>query len=474
MPPADATLAAATAHTAPLHPVRARVRGWGGGPGARVSLLWSEDADGVRRAIEHWRARAGAGLRAGAGGDNGAGVRPGAIARGMGRSYGDAAQLSNGLVLDTTRVKGFSLDPVRGTVTAGAGITLGELLHALVPEGWMVPVVPGTQHVTVGGAIAGDIHGKNHGVAGTFGSHVEALSLLTADSEMHDLFPEDELFAATLGGMGLTGVITRATVRLRAVSGPWLSVDSDRVQGLDDALAALLAPGGPHRVAWLDLLASRPGRGIVTRAEHVDSSRPGRATVRARATVPRRWPSGVLRPSTVRAFNELRFRGTPRRQRGHLKPIGSHLFPLDGLDAWPRLYGPAGFVQYQLVIPFAQDRVLHTVIDRLRRTRVPCYLAVLKDFGESGDAPLSFPIAGWTLALDFPRAAPGLDTLLDGFDELVAEAGGRVYLSKDARMRVDALEAMYPRLDEWRRVRDRADPERLWCSDLAERTGLLG
>ncbi len=474
MPPADATLTGPTVRPAPPHPVQARVRGWGGGAGARVSLLRPQDADGVRRAVEDWRARAGAGLRAGAGGDGGGDVRPGAIARGMGRSYGDAAQLNGGLVLDTTPLKGFSLDRAHETVNAEAGVTLGELLNALVPDGWMVPVVPGTQHVTVGGAIASDIHGKNHGAAGTFGSHVESLELLTAEGEVLNLFPENELFAATLGGMGLTGVITRATVRLRAVSGPWLAVDSDRVRGLDDALAALLATGGPHRVAWLDLLGSPSGRGIVTRAEHVDSSRPGRATVRARATVPRRWPSGVLRPGTVRAFNELRFRRAPVRQRGQLESIGSHLFPLDGLDAWPRLYGAAGFVQYQLVVPFAQDRVLHTVIERLRRTRVPCYLAVLKDFGEANDAPLSFPIPGWTLALDFPRAAPGLDALLDGFDELVAEAGGRVYLSKDARMRVDALEAMYPRLDEWRRVRERADPERLWRSDLARRTELLG
>jgi len=474
MPPADATLTGTIVRTAPLHPVQARVRGWGGGPGARVSLLRPQDTEGVRRAVEDWRASAGAGWRAGAGGEGGGGVRPGAIARGMGRSYGDAAQLNGGLVLDTTRLKGFSLDRAHGTVTAGAGVTLGELLNALVPEGWMVPVVPGTQHVTVGGAIASDIHGKNHGVAGTFGSHVETLDLVTAEGEVLDLFPEKELFAATLGGMGLTGVITRATVRLSAVSGPWLSVDSDRVRGLDDALAALLASGGPHRVAWLDLLGSPAGRGIVTRAEHVDAPRPGRPTVRARATVPRRWPSGVLRPSAVRAFNELRFRRAPVRQRGHLESIGSHLFPLDGLDAWPRLYGAAGFVQYQLVVPFAQEGVLHTVIERLRRTRVPCYLAVLKDFGESGDAPLSFPIAGWTLALDFPRIAPGLDALLDGFDELVAGAGGRVYLSKDARMGRATLEAMYPRLDEWRRVREKADPERLWRSDLAQRTGLLG
>jgi decaprenylphospho-beta-D-ribofuranose 2-oxidase len=222
---------------------------------------------------------------------------------------------------------------------------------------------------------------------------------------------------------------------------------------------------------------------VVTRAEHlaaadVPASVPGAAraaaTVPARATVPAWWPDGVLRPSAIRAFNELRFRAFARRRRGHIETIGAHMFPLDALVAWPRLYGRRGFVQYQLVVPFSGTRVLQTVIERLRRTRVPCFLAVLKDFGAANAAPLSFPIEGWTLALDLPRAAPGLEPLLDSFDELVAAAGGRVYLSKDARIRPAALEAMYPKLPAWRAERDRLDPDGLWRSDLALRTGLVG
>jgi decaprenylphospho-beta-D-ribofuranose 2-oxidase len=404
----------------------------------------------------------------------------GAIARGMGRSYGDAAQLEGGLVLQTTQLKRFELEPERGTVTAEAGVTIGELLDRVVPAGWMVPVVPGTQHVSVGGAIASDIHGKNHGTAGTFGTHVEALGLLSADGEMLELAPgvDDPLFAATLGGMGLTGVILWARIRLRPVSSPWLSVDADRVDSLEDALAALSAAGGPHRVAWLDLLSSRPARGVVTRAEHLAAAdapvgRHGSATVEGRATVPSGWPGGLLRPATVRVFNELRFRRSPRSERGLVQSIGEHMFPLDALAAWPRLYGRRGFVQYQLVVPYGAEGVLETVIELLRRSAVPCYLSVLKDFGEANSAPLSFPIAGWTLTLDLPRAAQGLDALLDRFDQLVAEAGGRVYLSKDARMRPDALAAMYPRLEEWREVRAGADPDQVWRSDLAERTGLV-
>jgi decaprenylphospho-beta-D-ribofuranose 2-oxidase len=443
-------------------PERTRLRGWGGGPGAAAWRLRPDRADAVSAALEAFRA---------------GGSWPGVLARGMGRSYGDAAQLGGGLVIETTRLKGFELDVERGTVTAAAGVTLGELLAQVVPAGWMVPVVPGTQHVSVGGAIAGDIHGKNHGSAGTFGRHVEAIGLLTASGSELSVDPADDAFQATLGGMGLTGMILWARIRLRPVTSPFLSVDTDRVDDLDGALAALSAPGGPHRVAWLDLLGRRPGRGVVTRAEHlpaadVPAGAHGTATVPARATVPSRWPGALLRPEAIRAFNELRFRRSPARGRGQVESIGAHMFPLDALDAWPRLYGRAGFVQYQLVVPYGAERVLEAVLDELRRASVPCYLAVLKDFGEANDAPLSFPLAGWTLALDLPRAAPGLRPALDTCDELVAQAGGRVYLSKDARLRPEALRAMYPRLEEWRRVRDGVDPDGIWCSDLALRTGL--
>lgn len=447
-----------------LRPEHARLRGWGGGTGATGWLVTPEGVQSLIAGLELYRARPGAWT--------------GALARGMGRSYGDAAQLGGGLVVETTRLRGCEVDADTGTVTAGAGVTLGELLRALVPGGWMVPVVPGTQHVSVGGAIASDIHGKNHGVAGTFGSHVSAMSLLTAAGEVVELSPDDDVFAATLGGMGLTGVIVSARIRLARVSSPFLAVDTDRVPDLAHALEVLRAPGGPHRVAWLDLLGSRVGRGVVTRADHVPGDAvpvgvSGGGTVTSRATVPSWWPSGLLRPATVGAFNEMHFRAAPARERGRIEPIGRHMFPLDALDAWPRLYGRHGFVQYQLAVPYGAEPTLEAVIGELRRASLPCYLAVLKDFGTAGGPPLSFPIAGWTLALDLPRAAPGLAGALDRCDALVAQAGGRVYLSKDARMRPDALRAMYPRLEEWRAVRDRIDPGGVWRSDLGIRTGLV-
>ena len=467
MPPIDVAVPRVDPGGPSLHPTR--LRGWGGGAGAPGWVLRPDRAEAMGAALELFRSRAG-----------GPGAWAGAIPRGMGRSYGDAAQLAYGLVLETVGLKGIELDPAQGTVTAGAGVTIGELLEQLVPAGWMVPVVPGTQHVSVGGAIASDIHGKNHGTAGTFGSHVHSLALLTSGGDVVELSrgPSEGLFEATLGGMGLTGAILWAKIRLAPVSSPFLSVDTDRVRDLEHALAVLGQPGGPYRVAWLDLLGSRPGRGIVTRAAHLpgaDLPRNARGgpTTRARMTVPVRWPRGVLRPSTVRAFNELRFRRAPASQRGRIESIGSHMFPLDGLDAWPRLYGPHGFLQYQLVVPYGSERVLDAVIAELRLARIPCYLAVLKDFGDANAAPLSFPLAGWTLALDLPRTVPGLVATLDRCDALVAQDGGRVYLSKDARVAPDALAAMYPRLEEWRAVRDRSDPEFVWRSDLALRTGLV-
>lgn len=401
----------------------------------------------------------------------------GAIPRGLGRSYGDAAQRTGGVAIDTTALRWLQLDPVSGQVAVGAGISLRQVLAAGAARGWIVPVVPGTQHVTVGGGIAGDIHGKNHGTLGTFGRHVLALGLLTADGEVRRLEPgqPEREFEATLGGMGLTGLIVWARLQLRRVTSTLLSVDTDRAEDLDQVLALLSSPGGEHRVAWLDLLGSPRPRGVVTRAAHAaEGELSSRLAVRsARATVPPGWPGGLLRPHSVRAFNELRFRASPRRERGRLEGFAAHMFPLDGLNAWPRLYGASGFVQYQFVVPRGQEPTIERVLDRIRQAGVPCYLAVLKDFGPAGEGLLSFPIEGWTLALDLPRAASGLLDVLRRCDELVAAAAGRVYLIKDARMDAAATEAMYPRLPEWRAVRDRLDPDGIWQSDLGLRTGLV-
>lgn len=452
----------------PSTPFAAAVCGWGGGPRAQVLRFVPRDADELRDLVCARSKR----------------FPRGAVARGAGRSYGDAAQCAAGSVIDTSRMKGIALDADAGLATVGAGVTIGELLSAAIDSGWTVPVVPGTQHVTIGGAIASDIHGKNHGSAGAFGAHVRALELLTATGDVLALAPgaDDGVFEATVGGMGLTGVILSAQIALRPVAGPFLAVDTDRASGLDEALALLDAPGGEHRVAWLDLLSSRSPRGVVTRARYARTETPpgrqrppasqlvGTAAVMA---VPTWWPGGILRPSIVRAHNELRYHRSPRSERGRLQPLGAHMFPLDVLDCWPRLYGSPGFVQYQFVVPRTEERTLALVIEQLRRGGIPCFLAVLKDLGPAGAGPLSFPIKGWTLALDLPRSASDLEKTLDACDQLVATAGGRVYLSKDSRMRAHTTAAMYPRLREWQATREAIDPDGLWRSDLAIRTGLV-
>lgn len=447
------------------HP--AVVSGWGRIGRATVSVVRPGDV-----AAAH---RVGAQLSTGL--DSG---RQGAITRGMGRSYGDAAQRHGGVVIDTGALTAFELDAERGSVRAQAGVTLGRLLGALAPTGWVLPVVPGTQHVSVGGAIAADIHGKNHAAAGTFGAHVDAVVLMTANGELRELTPsrDADLLRATIGGMGLTGVIVSATIRLRSLDSPLLSVDTDRAESLDDALAVLDGPGGEYRVAWLDLLTRGQVRGVVTRAAHLDTGprtggRRAPPAVDARFAVPARCPDGLLRPGLVRAYNAYRFHRTPRRRTAATESFGAHMFPLDGLAEWSRLYGPSGLVQYQFVVPKGREDVLQRVTDRIRGSAVPCYLAVLKDLGPGAEAPLSFPLAGWTLALDMPGDAPGLAPMLDRFDEWVVEAGGRIYLAKDGRVRRDVLAAMYPRAAEWREVRNRSDPDGVWASDLAIRTGLV-
>jgi decaprenylphospho-beta-D-ribofuranose 2-oxidase len=439
----------------------AALTGWGGGPPTSVWRWRPADPDALRAGLAS-RATPAAGV----------------IARGLGRSYGDAALRRDGLVVETRHLRQLALDAQTGVVTAGAGVTIGELLSATTRTGWIVPVVPGTQHVTVGGAIASDIHGKNHGSAGTFARHVRALGLLTARGEIRELQAGDRAFNATVGGMGLTGVVVWARIALRRVASPMLSVDTDRTVSLDGALELLSSPGGEHRVAWLDLLSRPEPRGVVTRAHHVDTGTVPltgeEATRKVRLTVPRGWPAGLLSRKTVRAFNEVRFYRSPHHERGRLEAFGIHMFPLDGVNAWPRLYGPQGLLQYQFAVPRGAEPAIRQVLKQLARADVPCFLAVLKDFGPAGAGLLSFPMVGWTLALDIPRAAPGLDPALERCDEVVAEAGGRVYLTKDARLRASTARAMYPRLAEWRTIRDELDPERVWCSDLGLRTGLVG
>ncbi|MET9799431.1 FAD-binding oxidoreductase [Streptomyces sp. NPDC006368] len=415
----------------------------------------------------------------------GCGAR-GGIARGLGRAYGDAAQNAGGAVLDMT-----SLDRVRridaeaGVVVCDAGVSLHRLMEVLLPLGWFVPVTPGTRYVTVGGAVGADIHGKNHHVSGSFTRHVHALDLLTADGGIRTVRPGDDLFDATAGGMGLTGVVLAATIGLLPVETSLMSVDTERATDLDDLMARLTATDHRHRysVAWIDLLArgAATGRAVMTRGDHAPydalPAGPRRDPLAFRTgqlpPAPRLVPEGLLNRSTVRAFNELWYRKAPRRPRtGQLQKISTFFHPLDGVPHWNRVYGRAGFVQYQFVVPYGQEDALRRIVRRISRRGCPSFLAVLKRFGEADPGWLSFPMPGWTLALDIPAGLPGLGAFLDALDEEVAGAGGRVYLAKDSRLRPDTLRAMYPRLPAFLALRAELDPRSVFTSDLARRLAL--
>jgi decaprenylphospho-beta-D-ribofuranose 2-oxidase len=409
------------------------------------------------------------------------------LARGLGRSYGDAAQCAGGVVLDATgldRIMASDLDA--GWVRVGAGISLDTLMKVLLPRGWFVPVSPGTRFVTVGGAIAADIHGKNHHGDGSFCRHVTRLSLATPTGR-HEVGPDSdpELFWATAGGMGLTGIVVDATLRLLPVETARMLVDTERSGDLDDCMAALSARDDDYRytVAWVDSLARgrHLGRSVITRGDHArlddlaPSDRPRALDFDTPSLppLPVTPPSGLLNPLTVAAFNEVWYRKAPRRRLGQVDSITSFFHPLDAVAGWNRVYGPRGFLQYQCAVPDAAAETIRSVLERTSAARAASFVTVLKRFGPGDPGPLSFPLAGWTLALDIPVGAPGLGPLLDDLDTLVVEAGGRVYLAKDSRLRPEMLEAMYPGLSRWRAVRQRVDPDGRLVSDLARRLGVV-
>lgn len=398
------------------------------------------------------------------------------IARGLGRAYGDSALAAQ--VMAMGPLDHFEwFDPATGLVRCAAGVSLDAMLRTFVPRGWFLPVTPGTRFVTVGGAIASDVHGKNHHVDGTFGQHVRALEILLGNGERVTASPSEnaDLFRATCGGMGLTGIILAATVQLKRVRSSDVIETTIKVPNLDSALEAFERHrDSTYSVAWIDCLARGAGlgRSLLMLGEHAPDGAleaPGKGAL----PVPFDLPAGLLNRASLKALNTLYYHRVRRRHSTRRIPYTPFFYPLDALSGWNRLYGKAGFVQYQFVLPRQAGAAgMREVLAVIAESGRGSFLAVLKTFGPANANFLSFPTEGYTLALDF-KAEPAVFALLDRLDAIVLGHGGRLYLTKDARMSADMFRRSYPHWQEFEQVRARWHAHGRFASTQSLRLGLL-
>lgn len=437
--------------------------GWGNYPRAACRVVSPAFTGDVARLVDH----------------------AGTLARGMGRSYGDACLNAQGVVIDTTGLDRFRhFDAARGVLTCEAGVTLADIIEQYAPQGWFPLITPGTKLVTVGGCIANDVHGKAHHVDGCFSQCVESFTILLADGRQVTASRDDnaDLFWANFGGMGLLGIILTATIRLRRIETTYFRQESFTARNLDEMIDLLdqTAETHPYQVAWIDSLArgDRLGRGVLTVGDHAAPDdlpntlrhSPLRlAPAKPSVKVPVTLPNMSLNPVTLRVLNRLleavQARGAP------IAHYDSFFYPLDILDEWNRGYGARGFTQYQFVVPLDDGRrVVRRLLEEISGSGFLPFLNVLKRLGPERGM-LSFPFAGYTYAIDFP-IQDGLAAFLQKLDAIVLDAGGRIYLGKDAFLSADTFAKMYPQLDKWRAIKATYDPDGVFTSDLGRRVGL--
>ncbi|MDT6941399.1 FAD-binding oxidoreductase [Brucella pseudogrignonensis] len=398
------------------------------------------------------------------------------LAFGNGRSYGDSCHNDTGLLVPMrSHNRIVSFDPHTGILEAESGALLSEIIQAVVRYGYFLPVTPGTRSVTLGGAIANDVHGKNHHLRGTFGSHVESLELLRSDG-VHYLCSSAEnaeLFASTIGGMGLTGLILNARIRLMPVGSLDVEERITPFKCLSEyfAIAEEADRDNEYAVAWVDQLARghAEGRGVLITGNHALNGNRTVKSAEARLGVPFDLPFSMLNKLSLTAFNTLYFHAKRRKQEPHLTGFAGFFYPLDGLRNWNRFYGPAGLYQHQSLIPFeAAEKTIPAMLTASRDAGQSSFLTVLKRFGDlHSPGLLSFPKPGYTLTMDFPNRGRKTRDLLDQLDKMTVEAGGRVNPYKDQRMSAETFKAGFP---EWQQLEDMRDAR--FCSDFWRRTAL--
>jgi len=407
------------------------------------------------------------------------------LARGLGRSYGDAGVNDGGGVIDCSRLnRMLSFDEQTGVLECEAGLSLAEILEAFVPRGFFLSVLPGTKFVTIGGAIANDVHGKNHHRDGTFGQFVESFELLTAQGDILKCSRETnrDVFWATLGGIGLTGVILTARIKLQPVESAYVLVDYLRTRNIDDTLAALGESDAQYKysVAWVDCLArgNSLGRSVLMRSNHATKNDlptscadPFRVKPKGSKAIPFNFPEFALNALTVRAFNTLYYAVHPNAS-GCVVGYDSYFCPLDSIRNWNRMYGKRGFAQYQATFPRKSRAGLVELLERVSTSSCASFLAVLKRLGPANPGLLSYPFEGYTIAFDIPMRED-LIPFLRSMDKILLDHGGRLYCAKDVAAQPETFAAMYPELDAFRAIKHRLDPVNLFTSTMARRLGIL-
>ncbi len=404
------------------------------------------------------------------------------ISRGSGRSYGDSAQISNSSVIDLSNFKTIIVNKSTRLVRVGAGVVIEELLNVIIPQGFFLPITPGTRKITIGGAIAADVHGKNHRIDGSFGNYIHSILLVDGKGNLRRLSPLDKnkservKFWATIGGMGLTGVIIEAKIRLIPITTTQLNVVKYRLNDINSIMDKMITNERNYKynVAWIDYFNSG-FRGILNSANHLEnrnfSNKSNNLIYHPMSllTVPSVFPGGLINKFTVRVYNYILYNKNINRITKNRVSLNSFFYPLDAIQNWNYLYGSHGLIQYQFVIPDYSSFFIKEALNILRKASIPAFLVVLKRFGKGNPGLLSFPKAGWSLAVDMPANIPNIYSLLDKLDSKLVAAGGRIYLAKDIRQSPEIFRASYPALKKWKAIKKELDPRCVFMSDLGKR-----